>query len=439
MNRLLREGQTLDAASVLRPCLVEKFLGGGSQGEVYRVSTDGQAFALKWYFPHVATPEQKGALQKLVAAGPPDARFLWPCALIERADPAGFGYLMPLREPSYKSLFDLMKRRVEPSFRALATAGFQLADSFLRLHAKGLCYRDISFGNVFFDPDAGDARICDNDNVAVDGDSACVVGGTPRFMAPEIVRGEALPSVRTDLFSLATLLFYMLTIHHPLEGAREAAIRCFDLPAMKRLYGEEPLFVFDPDDESNRPVPGLHDNALEFWPLYPRFLQELFVRAFGVGLRDPDGRVRESEWRSALARLRDSIFYCGRCGNENFYDAERLQANGGDPGACWSCRDALRLPPRLRIDNRTIVLNHDTRLYPHHLDPQRLYDFGAPWAEVARHPTRADLWGLKNLSDGKWVMTDADGEAKDVEPGRSVGLASGAKIRFGAATGEIRA
>lgn len=60
-------------------------------------------------------------------------------------DVAGFGYIMPLREPRYKGMVDLMKRRIEPNLRALATAGFALADSFFQLHAKGLCYRDISF------------------------------------------------------------------------------------------------------------------------------------------------------------------------------------------------------------------------------------------------------------------------------------------------------
>src|SRR3954452_6732203 len=147
-----------------------------------------------------------------------------------------------------------MKRRGWTSFRALATAGLELADSYLQLHARGLCYRDISFGNVFFDPESGDVLICDNDNVAVDGSATAGVLGTPRFMAPEVVRGEVLPSTQTDLYSLAVLLFYMLTVHHPLEGAREAAIRCLDLPAMTRLYGTEPLFIFDPRDASNRAV-----------------------------------------------------------------------------------------------------------------------------------------------------------------------------------------
>ena len=53
------------------------------------------------------------------------------------------------------------------------------------------------------DPDSGEALICDNDNVAVDKQEQSGVLGTPRFMAPEIVRGEAKPSTQTDLFSLS--------------------------------------------------------------------------------------------------------------------------------------------------------------------------------------------------------------------------------------------
>ena len=62
----------------------------------------------------------------------------------------------------------------------------------LKLHAKGLCYQDINFGNLFFDPETGEACICDNDNVDIDG-SPSQMAGTFGFQAPEIVRGEAYP------------------------------------------------------------------------------------------------------------------------------------------------------------------------------------------------------------------------------------------------------
>jgi DNA-binding helix-hairpin-helix protein with protein kinase domain len=258
-------------------------------------------------------------------------------------------------------------------------------------------------------------------------------------MAPEVVRGETAPGTQTDLFSLAILLFYMFLVHHPLEGKREASIRCFDLPAMNKLYGTDPVFIFDPQNDTNRPIPGYHDNALIYWKIYPSFLKDLFTRSFTEGIHDPQhGRVRESEWRAAMARLMDSILYCPHCGAENFYDSEALKALGGSLAPCWSCKKTVPLPPRMRIGKQVIMLNHDTKLFPHHVDVQRLYDFSQPVAEVQQHPKNPGVWGLKNLSGGRWVSTTTDGTVHDVEPGRSVTLAVGTKITFGIAEGEIR-
>ena len=458
MNQILEIGQEVVSKNTGKIITVEQFLGGGGQGEVYRVSLQGKPLALKWYFPEAITPAYRKNLERLIDKGPPNRSFLWPMEIIFDENLKSFGYLMPLRDDRYRGIVDLMKRRIDPSFRALALAGFNLAHSFLQLHSKGMCYSDISFGNVFMHPESGDILICDNDNCIFDGEKAGIKG-TPRFMAPEVVLGGN-PNIQADLFSLAVLLFYMFFLHHPLEGRREAEIKCFDLPAMKKLYGSEPLFVFDPTDDSNCPVPGLHDNALIYWPLYPNFFRSLFMRAFTAGIRDPQhGRVRETEWRSAMLRLRDSIIYCPNCGAENFYDAGQRKENGNTaagsgsppgreqgstdsehPGAevtCWSCRKIVPLPPRLMLSSRPVMLNYDTKLYAHHIDESAGFDFKSPVAEVNRHPEKPHIWGLKNTGTDKWVCTTASGAVKDVPPGKSITLAIGTRINFGKSEGVI--
>lgn len=436
MSQILKQGQQVRAVASPVNLEVEKLLGGGGQGEVYSVRYDKgtQPMALKWYFPHTATAEQRAALETIIKKGSPTPHFLWPETLVEEPGLTGFGYLMRLREPNYVSIVDLLKGRAAPSFFNLAKAGRELAHNFYELHAKGLCYRDISFGNVFFNPDNGQVLICDNDNVALDGTATSGVLGTPRFMAPEVVRGEARPDTQTDLFSLAVLLFYMLMVHHPLEGAKEANIRCFDLPAMKKLYGFEPLFIFDPRDTSNRPVKGYQDNALIYWGLYPQFIKKMFTRAFTDGIKDPQhGRVREGEWRNALIRLGDSIFKCSNCDSENFFDAESSQ----DAAKCWDCHKPTRPTFALQLGRGLVMLNSDTKLYPHHLDNQKSNDFSKEVAIVNSHPTNPNIKGLKNLSGQKWIATMPDGTTREIEPGNSLTLRAGTRLHFGSLEGEI--
>lgn len=436
MNGMLKPGVRLQT-DTKQDCQVVRLLGSGGQGEVYEVVWGGKPNALKWYYPQSATTEQRKSLEVLVGKGKPSERFLWPEAIARSPGQTDFGYLMPLRNPRYRGIVDLMKQRVDPTFRALATAGVHLAESYLTLHAKGLCYCDISFGNVFFDPDTGDVAICDNDNVIVNGEEPAILG-TPRFMAPEVVRGEAFPSIETDKFSLAVLLFYMLFVDHPLEGEQWSAIHVKDSPAMKKVYGTHPIYIFDPNDSTNRPVVGQHDNALAYQRAYPAFLNKAFEKSFTAGIRDPkNGRVTENEWRTTMVTLRDSILYCPRCGMENFYDADALQSPGSTARPCWQCRTPVPLPFRLRLNTKLVMLNHDSKLFPHHVD-EGFLDFSKPIGEVTRHPQRPDIWGLKNVSSNRWVVTEPSGSMSDVDPGRSVTLASGIKINFGRAEGEIR-
>ena len=73
-----------------------------------------------------------------------------------------------------------------------------------------------------------------------------------------------------------------------------------------------------------------------------------------------------------MARLLDSIVYC-YCDAENFYDEVELKRTGGVPRPCWRCKKSFRLPPRIRIERNIVMLNYDTRLFRHHVDPRHLY------------------------------------------------------------------
>ena len=249
-------------------------------------------------------------------------------------------------------------------------------------------------------------------------------------MAPEIVRREAAPSTATDLYSLSVLLFYLLMVGHPLVGRRELDFEIWDEDTESVLFGREPTFVFDPDDQSNAPLPDLHRSVLSNWISYPESIRRLFTQAFTGGLDDPiNGRVRESVWRSALARLRDLVMQCPACSKESFWQ------DGVDNRSCWNCYRRLADPVRLVIDGRPLVLNRGTAVCRHHLMLD--YDFTTVVGHVIAHPNRPDRWGLRNDSTEPWEVVLPNDEPMWAEPGQTVGLLPGTRIQVGRSVATI--
>ena len=205
MSGLLPEGASLRFEGLDQPLQIRRALGGGTQGEVYAVDCGGEALALKWYLPACLErdPQLPRRLRQSIALGAPSADFLWPLALLEpsaasrpliRHPEAGFGYLMALRPPGFLGAHLHAGGELEISLQNVLRACFFLADGFHQLHLKGLCYKDISLGNLFLEPESGRILICDNDNVDIDGRDPGSVLGTPGFMAPEVLLRRARPS-----------------------------------------------------------------------------------------------------------------------------------------------------------------------------------------------------------------------------------------------------
>jgi len=218
-------------------------------------------------------------------------------------------------------------------------------------------------------------------------------------------------------------------VHHPLEGEQALHYDCWEPAALHQLFGAHPVFVFDPDDDSNRPVPGLHDNVLASWPVLPERLRELFVQSFTEGLRDPTGsRVRESQWRQAMAAARDQIVYCARCAKQSFFEARNA--------TCWSCGASIAAPLRISFGRDVVVLNHDATLTAHHL--RRNYDFETLVATFEQHPSQPDRWGLRNMSTTGWTARRG-GEQQAIRPGRAVTLRDQLHLDFGLREGVVHA
>lgn len=407
----------------------------GGQGVVFRGKlASGAPVALKWYRPLPHADQIRNAIAGLAARPRPHPAFAWPLDLVESDRVSGFGYVMPILVPRYQPLAQVISATDPLPFRTAAGIGRRIADAFAALHAAGLCYRDISLGNLLVDPQSGEVAIVDNDNVGTDG-SLVFVRGTLRFMAPEVLRDEAPPSTVSDLHSLAVILFFLLVHGHPLEGMRTDASYGWQSDghiSETRLalehFGVAPLFVFDPTDPSNCPEPG--DLRLTWWPIYPRFLRDLFSHTFSVGLTDASlgGRVTEGVWRRAMIRLGDSVAACS-CGASVFWDADEPRRR------CWHCRAVPPAPALLELPHQVVVLSEGAVLSGAHLRRDRDYD--SVRAAVERHPTRAGELVLHNLSGEPWTVELPGEGARRVAPGQRLRVRPLA-IDFGAVQGTFR-
>lgn len=409
-------------------------LGEGTQGEVYLVEGLQGYQAVKWYKPEQATSDQRAAVLYLVRTGPPfgaaGRRFIWPLDLVTGQGSGQFGYLMMrIDTKKFAELGEVWAHiKPVPNFSALCEVSYQLANSYRALHLSGHCYRDISAGNLMFDPVNGDILICDNDNVGVNRQSRCQVWGTMEYMAPEIICDQADPSTQTDLHSLAVLLFYLWVWHHPFHGEMEYRFHCWDIPAKKKVYGESPIFVFDPENLANR-LPPDPDYAIarERWEYCPPDLQDLFIRAFTDGLNDPSRRITEGEWQNLFSSIKDRIVTCPRCHAENFLDIS------GMPGSCWHCHASLPRSPFLVVRRPSgeisIALSNGTTLRRRHVSLSPANDDGSAIVGiVVPHPAIPGASGIRNATKTPWNAEFPDGSRSVVPPGRAVPLHPGTTI-----------
>jgi len=413
-----------------------KPLGEGGQGVVYLVSVGGEDYALKWY--HKGTIKQPDKFYKNLAnninKGKPNNSFLWPLYLTERKD-GSFGYVMELRKKNLEELSKFLMARVRfASISAIINACLNITSAFRELRRKGYSYQDLNDSNFFFDPKTGDALICDNDNVAPDGENLGIAGKA-RYMAPEVVRGDFLPDVDTDHFSLAVILFLILFLNHPLEGQLVNDVDLLDDEQEKRLFGREPLFIYDKDDNRNAPVRAVHSNVIRYWQIYPSLIREQFMKAFSKeamarvkGITPP--RLTDDEWRTTFIQLRDMLITCP-CGAETFVPP------GEEFSKCISCGIKIPRPSVLTRGRYNVTLFPGKKLYLCHVD-KNSDDYETVCGQIIRNPKNEQLWGLKNLSDRTWTVTATDDTNKTIAKDEVAVIVKMKSIDFGTSTAIIK-
>lgn len=422
-----------------RKVKVIKELGRGGQGVVYQVTMDGQTKALKWYHES-AIKDKKQFYENLknnIQIGSPASCFLWPQDSVVSKEFRSFGYIMDLRPSEYIGMPKFLLKQRFDSFQARANAMINIVNGFRILHNQGFSYQDLNDGNFFINPHNGDVLICDNDNVSFPGYSTGILGKS-RYMAPEIVLGQKMPDKATDRFSLALLLFELACKAHPLEGAG-ATPPCMTPSIERKIYGSNPVFIFDPTNASNRPIRGVHVNAIRMWPQLPDYLRNAFERAFSKDAMTykPEtksyagARIIERDWLIILTQFRNSIVPCS-CKNEEFV------SNGNF--VCSSCGKKLPIAGSIKTARHTVPAYPGVKIMRIEIDNGSDEQATIPIAEVLAAPGKKNDptgFGVKNVSKDIWRCTTSTGQQRNLQPGEVMPAKPGIKVAIGKSQFEI--
>jgi hypothetical protein len=323
-------------------------------------------------------------------------------------------------------------------FRGFMRGCIQLSRAVAKMHVAGLAHSDLSVNNVLLDPVSMKAYVIDIDSLVVPQKFPPQVLGTPKYIAPEVLKTEKLsredpkrvwPSILTDNHALPVLIYQYLLFRHPLDGPK---FHCKDPDENESIkLGSGALFVENPRDTSNR------DKDIKVpCTVLGEQVSKLFMRAFVDGLHDPPKRPEATLWEDALARTWDMLWPCQNkaCTHKWFV------ITGAAPVRCPFCGTrqteggpipVLSLKKQVRdkwVTERQLVITRDkshSGLFQWHI-----YSGVTPGAGV--DPTR--LAYFRRFDNGTWALTNeklttlTSPKGNIVDPGGSVELVEGAQI-----------
>jgi Tol biopolymer transport system component/tRNA A-37 threonylcarbamoyl transferase component Bud32 len=131
------------------------------------------------------------------------------------------GFWMELVEG--ETVDEIVSRDGPLSSERVVSIAHHLCEALAAVHGAGLVHRDVKAHNVMIEP-GGRVVLMDFGTGRPAEDSGSSIAGTPLYLAPEVFAG-AVPSARSDQYSLAVLLFFALTGRYPTSGESIAAIR----------------------------------------------------------------------------------------------------------------------------------------------------------------------------------------------------------------------
>lgn len=189
-------------------------LGRGGMGVVYRARDTRLERDVAIKVLRTTSPEEAARLEQEAKAA---ATLNHPGIVTVYDFEAGFdGYFIAMEFVPGQPLDSLIRSEPETVRRNLRQILVRLADAVAYAHRRRVIHRDLKPGNILVTPGM-EVKVLDFGIAARlgrDGTASPAVCGTPFYMAPEQIRGEA-PTPATDIYSFGTTAYHLATGRPP--------------------------------------------------------------------------------------------------------------------------------------------------------------------------------------------------------------------------------
>src|SRR5262249_13912 len=207
--------------------VIQAELGRGMMGVVYRAHDPdlGRDVALKVIRPAAGFAGEEEGIdfeKRFLQEARSAASLSHPGIAVVHAvgrDPATGSPYMALELLKGRPLDAVLREKGALPWREALRVGQKLAEALFEAHSKGIVHRDIKPANVMV-LESGDPKIMDFGIAKVEASALTAAGqlfGTPLYMSPEQALGHPVDA-RSDLFSLASVLYEMLTGRRAFAG-----------------------------------------------------------------------------------------------------------------------------------------------------------------------------------------------------------------------------
>lgn len=410
--------QTTDGTPFTITALYEK----RNRFEIYNISIGGEDKIFTRFID--CEDEKKSFYEKLASKKIATAETNWPVAFCNNPLENIYGFISNAMPKDYTTLSDLLYKRTSLfSLKTEIDICLNLASLFGKLCEKGYYVSNITESDIAFNTTNGAVFL--NVFSGITNQQTIRPSSSIKFIPPEYYHQNGkniLPE--SARYILAVIMFIIFFRAHPIEGAKAHSKAYLSKEELYNLYLKAPVFMLDPNDDSNRPSEYIYSKLSEKWNSFPEFIKDLFIQSFAKDtIKDPLARPDELKWINELVRMRSFSFAC-TC-------SSILTLSEEGKGTCSNCKKAFEVACKIQLKNYTIPAINKTRIYRCQVtDDYTTANATQPVGVIVANPSNPQLLGFKNMTGETLVCTTSDGNQKLIAHSETAPIISGVSVEI---------